>query len=91
RIELKEALDSAKEKGYKSHFVTLTFPHGISDDLNDILSKMRNAYRRLSSGKNAIKSLIKRVDENNQIHGFIRAVEVTHGKNGFHPHIHMIV
>ncbi|MGM2726268.1 hypothetical protein ACS2Q2_30005, partial [Bacillus cereus group sp. Bce009] len=53
--------------------------------------KMRNAYRRLSSGKNAIKSLIKRVDENNQIHGFIRAVEVTHGKNGFHPHIHMIV
>lgn len=91
RIELKEALESAKQKGYRSHFVTLTFPHGISDDCNDILDRMRKAYRRLSSGKNAIKSLIKRADEKNEIIGFIRAVEVTHGDNGFHPHIHMIV
>lgn len=91
RIELKGALDAAKKKGYRSHFVTLTFPHGISDDLNDILDRMRKAYRRLSSGKNAIKSLIKRADEENEIIGFIRAIEVTHGKNGFHPHIHMIV
>ncbi|MFW0966459.1 protein rep [Vibrio parahaemolyticus] len=91
RIELKDALESAKAKGYRSHFVTLTFPHGISDDLNDILDRMRKAYRRLSSGKNAIKSLIKRADEQNEIIGFIRAIEVTHGKNGFHPHIHMIV
>ncbi|MGT3803294.1 protein rep [Vibrio cholerae] len=91
RVELKEALESAKKKGFRSHFVTLTFPHGISDDLNDILEKMRGAYRRLSSGKNSVKSILSRIDEQNQILGFIRAVEVTHGKNGFHPHIHMIV
>lgn len=91
RVELKDALESAKKKGFRSHFVTLTFPHGISDDLNDILEKMRAAYRRLSSGKNSVKSILSRIDEQNQILGFIRAVEVTHGKNGFHPHIHMIV
>lgn len=91
RIELREALEVAKTKNYAIHFVTLTFPHGISDDLNEILPKMTKAYGKLANGKYSVKSQLKSLDDKAQIHGFIRAVEVTHGKNGFHPHVHMIV
>lgn len=92
RIELKEALDVARSKNWGIHFVTLTIPHGVGDDLNEILLNMRGAVKRLSSGKYSIKSTIKKIDPNNEMYGFIRAKEVTHGKqNGFHPHIHMIV
>lgn len=91
RQELKSALQVAEQKDLKAHFVTLTFPHGISDDLNDILSKMSQAFKRLSAGKYSVKNSLARISPDLSIEGFIRAIEVTHGKNGFHPHIHMIV
>lgn len=91
RIELREALKVAKAKNYGIHFVTLTFPHGVSDDLNEILPKMTKAYGKLANGKYSVKSQLKSLDDKAEIYGFIRAVEVTHGKNGFHPHVHMIV
>lgn len=91
RVELKNAIGFAKEKKLGIHFVTLTFPHGISDDLEEITKMMSKAYGKLSSGKHSIKMKLKNLNPNNTFHGFIRAVEVTHGKNGFHPHVHMIV
>ncbi|ELV7518830.1 protein rep [Photobacterium damselae] len=91
RNELKTALDLAKNKGWGIHFVTLTFPHGAGDNLLDILSKMTKAYGKLSSGKHSLKNQLKKLSEESEIFGFIRALEVTHGKNGFHPHVHMIV
>lgn len=91
RQELKQALKAAKIKGFRVHFVTLTFPHGISDDLKEILPKMTKAYGKLSNGKYSVKSQLEKISPKAKIHGFIRAVEVTHGDNGFHPHIHMIV
>lgn len=91
RNELKTALVLAKDKGWGIHFVTLTFPHGAGDDLTDILSKMTKAYGKLSSGKYSVKEQLKKLSPESEIFGFIRALEVTHGENGFHPHVHMIV
>ena len=91
RQELKLALKAAKNKGFRANFVTLTFPHGISDDLNEILPKMTKAYGKLANGKYSVKNQLAELAPNAEIYGFIRAVEVTHGKNGFHPHVHMIV
>jgi hypothetical protein len=91
RQELKLALEVAKDNELRPHFVTLTFPHGISDDLNDILSKMSQAFKRLSTGKYRVKKQLSELLPCGSIEGFIRAIEVTHGRNGFHPHIHMIV
>lgn len=91
RQELKDAIQVSQQKDLRAHFVTLTFPHGISDDLNDILSKMSQAFKRLSAGKYRVKKLLSDLNPDFSIEGFIRAIEVTHGKNGFHPHIHMIV
>jgi len=90
REELKTALESARRIGWKIHFVTLTVPHGIGDDLSKMKELQQKALTKLSSGKNSIKSQLSRagIDQ----YGYIRAYEVTHGKqNGFHPHFHILL
>lgn len=91
RQELKQAMALAKDNDWSSHFVTLTFPHGSGDDLNVILERMTKAYGKLSNGKYSVKMQLNKLLPDSELHGFVRAVEVTHGKNGFHPHVHMIV
>lgn len=86
RAELAMALTSARSSGYRVHFVTLTVPHGIGDDINELLTRLRGALKRLSHGKYAISAQLK-----GSLVGFIRTLEVTHGQNGFHPHYHLLV
>lgn len=56
RLELQSAMASSKALGWTAHFVTLTVPHGVGDDLSEIRSRQQKALRRLSSGKNSIKT-----------------------------------
>lgn len=97
RQELKAAIASAKQKGLQVHFVTLTVPHGIGDDLNLLCDRLGAALKRLSSGnKYTVNNQLKTVyaatgEDTPNIHGYIRAFEVTHGVNGFHPHFHILV
>lgn len=95
RQELKDALEAAKALDMRVHFVTLTVPHGIGDDLQVLLDKQAAALKRLSQGKHSIKHQLKALydgDNAPEIHGYIRAFEVTHGnQNGFHPHFHILV
>lgn len=91
RLELKEAMEVAKTKGFNIHFVTLTFPHGVGDDVKVLRKKLSKAYGKLSNGKYSVKSKFKEYYPDSEIHGFIRAVEVTHGTNGFHPHVHILL
>lgn len=86
RAELVEAIESAKQKGWRVHFVTLTVPHGVGDDINALLAGLRGALKRMSHGKYAIS---KQLD--GALKGYIRTLEVTHGQNGWHPHYHLLV
>lgn len=91
RQELKEAIRAADALKMNVHFVTLTVPHGVSDDIkvmNDLLSQ---ALRRMSSGMYSVKNQLRAIAPESEIHGYIRAFEVTHGQNGFHPHYHILV
>ena len=91
RTELRQAIEAGKVLGWVPHFVTLTIPHGAGDDIKVLLAKLSEALKRLSSGKYAIKRRIEQERPSEVLHGYIRALEVTHGnKNGFHPHFHMI-
>lgn len=91
RTELRQAIEAGKVLGWVPHFVTLTIPHGAGDDIKVLLAKLSEALKRLSSGKYAIKRRIEQERPSEALHGYIRALEVTHGnKNGFHPHFHMI-
>lgn len=96
RVELQDAIKAAKALDMRVHFVTLTIPHGIGDDIQELLDKLAAALKRLSSGKHSLKGQLKSLHdllevETPKIHGYIRALEVTHGVNGFHPHFHILV
>lgn len=89
RQELKQGMEAANGLGWQAHFVTLTVRHGIGDNLKDMKERMSKALRRLNSGKNRIKDVLLRngIDQK----GYVRAYEVTHTQNGFHPHYHIIL
>ena len=40
RLELKQAIEAAKVKGFGVYFVTLTIPHGVGDDLHQLLANL---------------------------------------------------
>ncbi len=85
REEVQTALDHAIAQGCGALLVTLTFPHGAGDILQEILDKFSRAQRMLKSG-NTAKALQAPIG----YQGEIRTLEVTHGGNGWHPHAHSI-
>lgn len=89
RIELAEALEAAKALGWNVHLVTLTIPHGKGDDLATMKALQQKALAKLSNGKNSLKNRLLR--NGIEQHGYIRAYEVTHGQNGWHPHYHVLL
>lgn len=89
RQELKLGLELAKNHSYsmKAHLVTLTVRHYQGDNLRSLRLNLRKAMSKMSSGRDAISQQLAGF-----YYGFIRCLEVTHGKeNGFHPHYHIIV
>ena len=66
--------------------VTYTVRHHWADDLKGTLGGLLDARKRLLSGRWA-KGFTARFG----IAGRIRALEVTHGENGWHPHVHELV
>jgi len=86
RLELAAGIDAGKAKGLQVFLLTLTVPHGLGDDLFDMLEKMRKAWMRTSSNRDgkAVRAEIGLV-------GTVRALEVTDGANGFHPHFHALL
>ncbi|MCH0743043.1 protein rep, partial [Pseudomonas aeruginosa] len=86
RAELVTAVALAKSMGMHVKLLTLTVPHGLGDDLPTLLGQIRNAWRRTTTGR-AGKDFRKLLG----IKGTIRALEVTHGQNGFHPHLHVLL
>lgn len=88
RVELKQAVKNAMDQGLGVHFVTLTVPHGIGDDLHDTLARLSVALKSMSCD-GTFRRRKKQCEV--EIVGFIRAQEVTYGNNGWHPHFHLIV
>lgn len=85
RREIDAAFGWAYASGLKPVMVTLTFPHRAWHDLGGLLVAQREALRRLRAGKRAVK--LKR---STGLVGLIRALELTHGRNGWHPHTHEV-
>lgn len=73
-------------KGGDAHFFTATLPHDQGDALRASLGVLADSWRWMTSHK-SYKTAAKRFG----MVGYIKAVEVTHGRNGWHPHIHAVV
>lgn len=66
--------------------LTLTVRHGLGNDLSALRSGIVDAYRYLQGGRAwpEWKASVGFV-------GSIKALEVTHGENGWHPHLHIVL
>jgi len=86
RDELLKAVEVHKKAGGEVFMLTLTFPHKDHDNLQELMTKLRRAINSFVSGRryNGFKSKFGFV-------GSIRALEVTHGENGWHPHFHILM
>jgi len=86
RVQVKGAIAEAQRRGFVVMMMTLTVPHALGDDLPAMLDTMTKAYADTSSnraGKKARKAM--------QLLGTVRVLEVTHGRNGWHPHYHVLM
>jgi len=83
RIELSKALAKST---YKVALITYTIRHNYSQSLVEILGVLKTAYDRMKSGRASVE-----LREDFGWIGSIRSLEITHGSNGWHPHMHELV
>jgi hypothetical protein len=65
--------------------VTLTLQHNNSQPLRQLLDALLRGLRTIRT-RRSVRAIFDR-----RVSASIRAVEVTHGKNGWHPHVHLLL
>jgi len=65
--------------------LSLTVRHGLGDDLRAVRRGVSESFRRLINGRPW-----KRFCEKFGLQHHVRSIEVTHGENGWHPHLHVL-
>lgn len=83
RLEIVRVFDWADGEGLDSSLHTNTFPHGIGDGLAPLLAKQADALRYFRDHRTYRKTM-----KDCGYVGMIRALELLHGDNGWHPHTH---
>ena len=66
--------------------LTLTVRHALGDDLREVRRVLTSAWRRMFQGEPG-----RRLRAALGIAHHVRALEVTHGPNGWHPHLHALI
>jgi hypothetical protein len=79
-------MKQAEALGLKVFLVTPTVPHGLGDDVAQIVDKITKAWTSLWQGRRGVE-----LRNALGLFGHIRALEVTYGENGFHPHFHVLM
>lgn len=95
--EIDGAVSRWLEAGGKVYMITATLSHHHGDDLPALLNTLQEAWSRTWRWEAPYVSKRSGVVTNRYrvrpawYGGQIRTVEVTHGANGFHPHIHSLL
>lgn len=84
RREMNTLLGWARGQGHEIRMLTLTARHGEGDALPVLLAGMKDAKRAFHRHR-------RWTGLRGRIVGSVTATEVTHGRNGWHVHFHMIV
>ncbi len=85
-LEVEQSVISHQSTGGLVFFLTLTVPHYADDNLSALMGDYGEALRSFWS-RRGTKDALKSVG----YLGSIRALEVTHGRNGWHPHTHYLL
>jgi hypothetical protein len=83
--EIRLALAKLTADGGSAAFATFTVSHGRGDSLEHVLEGFLAAFRYLSS-----KPSYKRLRSRDGVLGYVRVLEATNGRNGWHPHSHVL-
>lgn len=84
QAELNDLLQGSRAAGYSVLHLTQTFQHKRGDSLPVILAAFKDAQARWRQRRDwkALKGVII---------GTVSALELTHGRNGWHPHGHILI
>lgn len=80
------AIDVWEGRRGRLAMVTLTVRHKRSDSLKDVWALVGKAWGRVTSGKRWAT-----VKADLGLAGWLRTTEVTHGENGWHVHLHVLL
>jgi hypothetical protein len=86
QTELADALRTWADQGGSVAFVTLTMRHRKGQSLRQLWDALSTAWNGATKGR-----AWKRARETYGVEGFVRVVEVTHGANGWHVHVHAAI
>lgn len=84
--EVSTGLSAHIKAGGGALLVTFTLPHQAADRLRKTVALVSDGFRSIMSGRAYYADR-----DAYGILGQIRAFEVTHGSNGWHPHLHVVV
>jgi hypothetical protein len=86
RSELVQGVEYWKQQGGDVLLLTLTVPHYSNQKLQPVLTGLSEALRKMTNSRDW-KPLMRSIG----LCGRIRALEVTYGENGWHPHFHLLL
>ena len=84
--DLEAGLAKHRAQGGGALLVTLTLRHEREDGLKDLLGALRTSWRRIQQSR-AWKGELEALG----VRGWVRAIEITYGENGWHPHLHVLL
>lgn len=86
REQLRDVVKAHRATGGETYLLTLTLPHGSFDRCSSLRATVANAWRLVQAG-----APWQRIKAAFGIVGYVRSLEVTHGENGWHPHLHVLI
>ena len=86
RSELKQGIARHRKNGGYVYLLTLTNSHHFGDNLMELMAGQKKALKYLWSDRKSKEHFA----ELGKV-GHITANEVTHGENGWHPHMHILM
>lgn len=86
RQTVEAVLDAVYGDGGEAIMATFTLRHDAFDRVADVRNGVSAAWRAMQAGRPWEK-----IKDRFGIIGTVRAQEVTHGRNGWHPHIHVLL
>jgi Replication protein len=84
-VEVAELLQAHDDVGGAVYMATLTVRHRQSDQIGDVRDLVRDAWTKTLQGR-----IWQELKTHFGIVGYVRSLELTHGKHGWHPHLHVL-
>ena len=86
RAEIEQVMTAHKGTGGAAYMATLTMPHARFDLPGELRAGVTSSWQKVQAG-NGWKGWKRAFG----VVGTVRALEVTHGQNGWHPHLHILL